>query len=242
MDAEKNLGSQQQHLLGIEYDLRISNLADFICSKIDTSARTLIDMGAGNGLFLKYFKKQGFHISGMELEHDQVKRMKKDPQLANENIVQGDILNSKGKESYDVVIASDVIEHIEDDQKAVKHLWSFVKKGGQMIITVPAHQYLYYQRDVDWGHHRRYSKQLLLDRLEKVDGEIEFIGYWNFVGYFVYYVYGQVLHKKINEELRYSTSLMSRFLRSIVECVFKIEKKIGKMPIGLSLIAVVRKK
>jgi SAM-dependent methyltransferase len=241
MDAEKNLGSQQQHLLGIEYDLRISNLADFICSKIDTSARTLIDMGAGNGLFLKYFKKQGFHISGMELEHDQVKRMKKDPQLANENIVQGDILNSKGKESYDVVIASDVIEHIEDDQNAVIHLWSFVKKGGQMIITVPAHQYLYGKRDVAWGHFRRYSKELLTERVEKLGGTLEFIGYWNLIGYFVYYLYEKILRKQINEEMRYSRSLISRLVRALLDRILKWEKSAGGVPIGLTLVAVVRK-
>ena len=59
MDADKNLGSQQDHLATIDYDLRITNLADFIASKLDKKARTLMDIGAGNGLFLKFFKRYG---------------------------------------------------------------------------------------------------------------------------------------------------------------------------------------
>jgi len=241
MDAEKDLGSQQKHLSSMEYDLRITNLADFICSKVEKTARTLIDVGAGNGLFLKFFKRKGFRVSGIELEQELVFQMKKDPQLLKDHIVQGDITKLKGDSSFEVVVASDVIEHIEDDEKALRNLWTYVKKGGQLVITVPAHPYLYGKRDIAWGHYRRYSKEFLQARLEKLGGKIEFLGFWNIIGYAIYYFYEKILHKQINEEMRYSSSPVSRFVRTLLDSILKWEKNVGGVPIGLTLVAVVRK-
>jgi SAM-dependent methyltransferase len=181
------------------------------------------------------------HVSGRELEKELVANMKKDSQLRDVDIDQGDITKLIGHEEYDIVIASDVIEHIKDDEKALKNLWSFVKPSGQLVITVPAHQYLYGKRDIDWGHFRRYSKEFLTARLSALDGDIEFLGFWNTVGYFVYYLYEKILHKKINEELRYTPSLKGKIVRTILGGILKTEKYIGGTPIGLTLVAVVRK-
>src|SRR3989339_1761913 len=157
MIAKHDLNSQQQHLSSTSYDLRITNLARFLykyAKRVTCNAKRpkLLDVGAGNGLLLKFFKAQGFEISGFELEKKNVENIKKDPLLKNENIHQGDITKLEGNQEYDVVIASDVIEHIKDDILAIQNLWSFVKPNGILIITVPAHSFLFGMRDVKWGH------------------------------------------------------------------------------------------
>jgi len=176
--------------------------------------------------------------------------MKKDPLLKNEAISKGDITKMTGMENYDLVIASDVIEHIENDVLAIKNLWSFVKPDGMMLITVPAHAHLFGRRDVMWGHHRRYDPQLLLDRIKKAIGnskiqnpnfKVEFITQWNIVGYFVYFLFEKILHKPINEKMRYSPSLFGRISRFIVERILQIEELIGGLPLGLTLVVGVRK-
>ncbi|MDP4010642.1 MAG: class I SAM-dependent methyltransferase, partial [Candidatus Roizmanbacteria bacterium] len=185
----KDLNSQQEHLSSTSYDLRITNLARFIYSRIrnenyvipdsdresmdprmreDDMRLKFLDIGAGNGLFLKFFKEKGFEVAGYELEQKNVDNMKKDPVLKSVSIVQADITNLRGSENFDVVMASDVIEHIKDDVLAIKNLWSFVKSGGMMLITVPAHSYLYGKRDKKWGHHRRYDAEVLLERINEV--------------------------------------------------------------------------
>ncbi len=73
----------------------------------------------------------------------------------------GTLEQQPADELFDAIIYIDVIEHIENDaaelQRAKKHL----KKGGHLIILVPAHQWLYSPFDEAIGHFRRYDKQML---------------------------------------------------------------------------------
>ncbi len=278
-NADRDLGSQQHQLASMQYDLRITNLARFLYSKIknvypvipdsDRESRNnsgmdprvkpeddklhsrprtpyrLLDVGAGNGLFLKFFKTKGFQVAGYELEKELVANMKKDPALKGDKIEQGDITKLKGKEEYDVVIASDVIEHIKDDVRAIQGLWSFVKPGGLLLITVPGHSAIYGKRDEMWGHFRRYDQKVLLSRVQDAvkDGySVEFATQWNVIGFFVYAFYEKVLHKSINEKMRYSNSLPSRFIRFVLDSILKLEEAIGGVPLGLTQVVGVRKK
>lgn len=248
--ADQDLNLQQEHLSSTSYDLRITNLARFIYKKISSTRSgknpSFLDVGAGNGLFLKYFIAHGFDVSGYELEQKNIDNMKKDPVLKSVSIAQADITNLRGSENFDVVMASDVIEHIKDDVLAIKNLWSFVKPGGLVIITVPAHSYLYGKRDEKWGHHRRYDRKILLRRIDEGINDktyqIEFATQWNIVGYFVYFLFEKILHKPINEKMRYSPSLSGRISRSVIEGILRLEEMIGGLPLGLTLVVGVRKK
>lgn len=244
MNPDHDLDAQQHHLTKQQYDLRISNLARFILKKISDvqSKRRLLDVGAGNGLFLKFFKSEGFDVSGYELEHALVDKMHTDAELKGVSIAQADITRLEGKPLYDVVIASDVIEHIQEHEKAVQNLWKFVAPGGRLVITVPAHMHLYGKRDIAWGHFRRYDKQMLqsvVSRLEKAN--VETMTFWNFPGYFIYFFFEKILQKQVNETVRYSNSLASRIIRSFFQTELKMEESVGGLPWGLTLVAVVRK-
>lgn len=238
----KDLSAQQLTLASSDYDLRITNLARFIYRKLPTKTGSLIDIGAGNGLILKFFKLKGFEVSGIELEKDQVHQMQIDYKLKGVKVVQGDITKLTGKEEFDVVIASDVIEHIEDDASALKNLYSFVKKDGHLVITVPAHSHLYGKRDRNWGHYRRYDRQVLVKRLESLEGcKVESVRFWNVLGYFAYFFFEKIMNQPIREEFRYKQSPLSRFIRTLLDLILKVEEFIGGPPIGLTLVAVVRK-
>jgi SAM-dependent methyltransferase len=74
-------------------------------------------------------------------------------------------LNSGG-EPADIIVMHDVLEHIEDEAAAARHLRTLVKPGGRLIISVPALQSLFGHHDVLLGHHRRYTKGSLARVLE----------------------------------------------------------------------------
>jgi SAM-dependent methyltransferase len=77
------------------------------------------------------------------------------------------------------VLSLDVIEHVDDDRLLVKHLYSVVKPGGYLIVTVPAFQSLWSDHDeVNW-HKRRYRSNQLEHLLEETGLEIERITYCN---------------------------------------------------------------
>lgn len=238
----KDLSTQQLTLATSDYDLRITNLARFIFKKLPIKKGSFIDVGAGNGLFLKFFKDRGFEVEGIELEKDQVHEMRKDFKLKDVSIRQGDITNLHGDENFDVVIASDVIEHIENDVKALENLFSFVKKDGYLVLTVPAHMHLYGKRDKTWGHYRRYDRNSLVRKLKSLEGcKVESISYWNLLGYFAYFLYEKILQMPIRESFRYKQTLGSRLIRWVTDVLLKGEELVGGMPIGLTLVVVTKK-
>lgn len=59
--------------------------------------------------------------------------------------------------SYDVIIATDVLEHIEDDRAAALWIADHLRPGGVFVSTVPAFQFLFSEHDVALHHYRRYS-------------------------------------------------------------------------------------
>lgn len=62
---------------------------------------------------------------------------------------------------FDCILYIDVIEHIADDHNELIRAKRLLRKGGRLIILVPAHQWLYSPFDKAIGHYRRYDKKML---------------------------------------------------------------------------------
>ena len=59
---------------------------------------------------------------------------------------------SKIKKKYDLILAADVVEHIKNDKQLIKNFHNFSKKGGYALITVPAFNFLFSNKDVALKH------------------------------------------------------------------------------------------
>jgi len=59
--------------------------------------------------------------------------------------------------AFDLIVAMDLIEHLEDDQPALQEMNRICKPGGFLFVTVPAFQSLFSSHDKALGHYRRYS-------------------------------------------------------------------------------------
>jgi SAM-dependent methyltransferase len=68
--------------------------------------------------------------------------------------------------SFDLVVATDVIEHIEDDAGALAELGRVAAGGGFLLLTVPAYMWLWSQHDDSHHHRRRYTLRMLRDRVQ----------------------------------------------------------------------------
>jgi 2-polyprenyl-3-methyl-5-hydroxy-6-metoxy-1,4-benzoquinol methylase len=62
-------------------------------------------------------------------------------------------------QSFDVVLMTDVLEHIADDAASANTAMSLLRPGGIVVATVPAYQWLYSPRDAHHHHFRRYGKR-----------------------------------------------------------------------------------
>tara|TARA_B100001057_G_scaffold71463_1_gene65715 strand:+ start:683 stop:1519 length:837 start_codon:yes stop_codon:yes gene_type:complete len=99
---------------------------------------SLLDIGCGNGNFLKYISKKINNISLTGIDHLKNKKNKK------VRFLKGDIEKNKSLRKYDVVISNMVIEHIEDVGKFILIQKKLCKKNGYIInITINESSFLY---------------------------------------------------------------------------------------------------
>ncbi|OWK31197.1 class I SAM-dependent methyltransferase [Sphingomonas dokdonensis] len=88
-------------------------------------------------------------------------------------------LSGVPKASYDLIAVLDVVEHIEDDVAALRAMRERLAPGGKILITVPAHQWMWSAHDVVNHHHRRYSKATLNAAIEQAGLRPRKLGYFN---------------------------------------------------------------
>ena len=68
--------------------------------------------------------------------------------------------------SFDVVGAFDVVEHCQDDRRALSELARVTAPGGRVLLSVPAYSWAWTDHDVRAGHHRRYTRRRLTRLVE----------------------------------------------------------------------------
>ena len=141
--------------------------------------------------------------------------------------------------AYDVIGAFDVIEHIPDDDAALRAIAAKLKPGGRLIMTVPAHQWMWSAHDVVNHHKRRYSKRTLRKLIEASPLKLEAIGYFNSL------LFPIAVMERLSSRLRgkddADLTLPPAPLNSALETIFAAERHlIGRLPLppGLSLFAV----
>ena len=132
----------------------------------------------------------------------------------------------------DTVIATNVVEHIEDDLGTVRTMRSLLVPGGRAVILVPALQSIYGTLDRELGHYRRYSPSRLRLLLESAGLEIEQLRWFNRVGVFGWWFNGRV--RKVS---RIPLDQLRGFDRLVP--LLRLERFLP-LPFGQSLIAVGR--
>jgi SAM-dependent methyltransferase len=81
-------------------------------------------------------------------------------------------------ESLDLVVAYDVLEHIEDDATAAKEILELLRPGGILLVAVPCDPRLWSAHDVAVGHVRRYTRSELISLLEGAGFAVEDVRSW----------------------------------------------------------------
>jgi len=82
--------------------------------------------------------------------------------------------------AFDCLVALEVLEHIKDDRAAVASWHRWLRPGGLMLLSVPAHPARWNAGDEWAGHVRRYGRQQLCDVLEGAGMQVETIECYGF--------------------------------------------------------------
>jgi SAM-dependent methyltransferase len=124
------------------------------------SAR-IVDVGCGTGRTLTAVTRPGDEATGLDLLAGQAHAAG-----GRDDLVAADVRDLPlPADTADVVLALDVLEHVEEDDLAARELARVAAPGGIVIVTVPAHPWLWSYRDDDAGHVRRYTRTGLVTLL-----------------------------------------------------------------------------
>lgn len=208
--------------------------------RIPNSAIRILDVGCGTGANLEMLKQygdsEGVDVSDDALEFCRKKGLKVHKGLAEELPFEN--------ETFDLVTALDVVEHLDDDVAGLKEMHRILKKDGKTLIFVPAFMWLWGVQDDISNHRIRYTRAQIVERMEKAGFEIERATYAN-ITFFAPILAGRALMKvtgiKPESENNVNVSALNGFFGKI----FSSEKywlKKANFPFGVSIVIVARKK
>lgn len=100
------------------------------------------------------------------------------------------------REQADTVICLNVIEHVADDLGGLRNIHSTLQSGGRAIILTPQGQSIYGTLDEVLGHHRRYSRQELVAKMEQAGFAVEQVLEFNRITWPGWWLNGRVLKRK----------------------------------------------
>lgn len=209
--------------------------------------QNILEIGCGWGALVrelnknKFLKTWGNDISDEAIAYCNSRKMN--------NILKMDAAKLNYDSDYfDVIIAADVLEHIEDEGAALKEAYRVLKKDGIFIIMVPAFHFLWSEHDVINAHFRRYTKSELRNGLEKNKFRILKSSYWN-ISLFFPVLAIKFLKKSFSFLIKTSPSdefyLLNPVLNKIILRILNTENKIilnlFNLPFGVSVLTVAKK-
>ena len=133
----------------------------------------VLEVGCGTGVVLAELQRlfPAGRVTGMDLFEEGLKFARR---RFNGALIQGDVFTHSFTESFDLVGAFDVIEHLDDDQKILRRFWQQLKPGGHLIVTAPAHMSLWSYFDEVAHHRRRYAPAELEQKLVAAGFVVEY--------------------------------------------------------------------
>lgn len=217
-------------------------------SKLITELRfqnpKILDVGAGTGAKLQIFQTVG-QATGVEISPKAIEFCGK---RGLRNVIQGSAEQLPFPDkSYDLIVYSDILEHLPDPVQALREGGRVLRDSGKIIVTVPAFKFLWSQHDEALCHYRRYEKEELKADFREAGLKIDRIGYLFFTSFF-FVAPIRILRRffiKKGDQIKCDTTtlppaLLNRVLINLFELEIKISLRCG-LPFGTTLYAVISK-
>ena len=203
------------------------------------SAIRILDVGCGTGanleMLAQFGESEGVDVSDDALEFCKAKGLKAHKGLAEKLPFED--------ESFDVVTALDVVEHLDDDISGLKEMNRVLKKDGRTLIFVPAFMWLWGVQDDISNHRIRYTKKQIVERLQKSGFEIERATYANWT-FFAPILAGRTIMKITGIKPESENNVNVSALNGIFGKIFSSERlwlKNFDFPFGVSIVIVAKK-
>jgi SAM-dependent methyltransferase len=138
-----------------------------ICSELRRDfpdARSLLEVGCGTGFVLRGIAscRPDLELTGTDLYPDGLEFARR---RVDARLEQMDARTIPHEEEFDLIGAFDVIEHISEDELALREMRKALRPGGGLLLTVPQHPWLWSEFDELSRHQRRYRRAELVEKV-----------------------------------------------------------------------------
>jgi len=118
---------------------------EYVISKVSKNVSSILDVGCGSGWVAKHFATKGVQVNSLDVSVvNPAKALKLYPFNNHNGVVANSFRLPFADDSFDCVIASEIIEHVVSPTDFVKELLRVVKKNGELIITTPNKEKIIY--------------------------------------------------------------------------------------------------
>jgi len=203
--------------------------------------RIALEVGCGTGANLRVLESAGVVGIGLDQSVYALNLIKK---KENHPLLVGDLINLPIKaNSLGLIIAMDVFEHLEHDEKGISECYRVLNNGGKLFLTVPAFKCLWGIQDEVTGHKRRYTMKEIKNRLRQKGFIILRASFFNFLLFFPILMGRQVI-RFLGLRIESENKLNHPLANIIFKTIFSLEPCLLRyisFPFGVSIFCVAKK-
>jgi len=200
-----------------------------------------LDMGCGTGSNLNVLASAGLYGIGLDRSMYALTLVRKQGMFP---LLAGNLNNLPIKaKSVGLIIAMDILEHLDDDANGIKEFYRVLNGEGILILTVPAFNYLWGIQDDVTGHKRRYSRKEIMNKLREAGFQIIKASYFNFFLFFPI-LFGRRIIRILGFKVESENKINAPFVNFVLKAIFSLEPCILRyfsFPFGVSILCIAKK-
>ncbi len=204
----------------------------------------VLDVGCGTGMNMEHLHANGYkQVVGLDFSTEAF-IFCRSYQLTK--VICGDGSHPPFQcKSFDVIMALDLIEHLEDDTQALQEFARLLNPNGSLIIFTPAFNFLWSLQDEVGHHYRRYTAGELRQKLEKAGLSIKKLTYAN-TFLFPLILAGRIAFRLFGNDSQVTSEndLHPSWSNGLLQTIFAAERPLlryANFPFGVSLLCIAQK-
>jgi SAM-dependent methyltransferase len=206
----------------------------------EAKGRRILDIGCGTGATMDHLRAWGAP-HGIDLEEIPLVFTRR---RGHSRVLRASALDLPfADESFDLITALDVIEHLDDDVRGLSEIRRVLQPGAPVVLFVPAFQALWGPNDVQSGHKRRYRLDGFRRAVEAAGLRVEQISYANFA-MFVPIWLGRKILTLLGRDKAAENRINHPLINKLLAVLFSSEAgwlEYQTLPFGVSIVCLARK-